>query len=34
MGEIEIDSRGNDAQHDEKDRQDNEEPFDMSPLFS
>ncbi len=34
MGEIEIDSRGNDAQHDEKDRQDNEEPFDMPSLFS
>ena len=32
MGEIEIDPRGNKAQHDEKDRQENEEPFDMTSL--
>jgi hypothetical protein len=34
MGKIEIDPRGSEAQYDEKDRQENEEPFDMPSLFS
>jgi hypothetical protein len=34
MGEIEIDPRGGEAQHDEKDRQENEERFDMPSFFS
>jgi hypothetical protein len=34
MGEIEIDPRGSEAHHDEKDRQENEKPFNMSSLFS
>ena len=32
MGKIEVDPRGSQTQHDEKDRQENEEPLDMPSL--
>ncbi|NIS60434.1 MAG: hypothetical protein GTO13_06985 [Proteobacteria bacterium] len=34
MGEIEIDPRGSEAQHDEEDRQEDEKPFNVSSLSS